>query len=68
MPKTPAKPLSPDQVLDKIAKYCAYQERCVKDVKDKLKTYDIAEEEKNNSLIYSSMPDICPPIIFMNSP
>lgn len=52
MPKTTAKPLSPDQVLDKIAKYCAYQERCVKDVKDKLKTYDIAEEEKNKILDY----------------
>lgn len=52
MPKTPAKPLSPDQVLDKMAKYCAYQERCVKDVKDKLKTYDIAEEEKNKILDY----------------
>lgn len=52
MPKTPAKPLSPDQVLDKMAKYCAYQERCVKDVNDKLKTYDIAEEEKNKILDY----------------
>lgn len=52
MPKTPAKPLSPDQVLDKMAKYCAYQEHCVKDVKDKLKTYDITEEEKNKILDY----------------
>ncbi len=52
MPKTPAKPLSSDQVLDKMAKYCAYQERCVKDVKDKLKTYDIAEKEKNIILEY----------------
>ena len=52
MPKTTAKPLSPDQVLDKMAKYCAYQERCVKDVKDKLKTYDIAEKEKNIILEY----------------
>ena len=52
MPKTSAKPLSPDQVLDKMAKFCAYQERCVKDVKDKLKTYDIAEKEKNIILEY----------------
>ncbi len=52
MPKTPAKSLSPDQVLDKMAKYCAYQERCIKDVKDKLKTYDIAEKEKNIILEY----------------
>ena len=52
MPRTPAKPLSPDQVLDKMAKYCAYQERCVKDVKDKLKTFDISEEEKTKILDY----------------
>jgi regulatory protein len=52
MPKSPAKPLTPDQVLDKMAKYCAYQERCVKDVKDKLKTFGIAEEEKKKILKY----------------
>ena len=46
------KPLTPDQVLDKMAKYCAYQERCVKDVKDKLKTFDISEEEKTIILDY----------------
>ena len=52
MPKQPAKPLTPDQVLDKMAKYCAYQERCVKDVRDKLKTFDIPEEEKTKILDY----------------
>ena len=52
MPKVPAKPLTPDQVLDKMAKYCAYQERCVKDVRDKLKTFDILEEEKTKILDY----------------
>lgn len=52
MPKQPAKPLTPDQVLDKMAKYCAYQERCVKEVRDKLKTFDIAEEEKTKILEY----------------
>jgi len=46
------KPLTPDQVLNKMAKYCAYQERCVKDVKDKLKTFDIPEEEKTKILDY----------------
>ena len=46
MPQKPTKPLTPDQVLDKMAKYCAYQERCVKDVRDKLKTFDIPEEDK----------------------
>ena len=52
MPKTPSKPLTPDQVLDKMAKYCAYQERCVKDVRDKLKTFDISEEKKTEILNY----------------
>ena len=52
MPKSPAKPLTPDQVLDKMAKYCAYQERCVKDVRDKLKTFDIPQKEKNEILDY----------------
>ena len=52
MPKTPQKPLSPDQVLDKMAKYCAYQERCVKDVRDKLKTFDLPEEEKTKIIEY----------------
>ena len=52
MPKSPAKLLTPDQVLDKIAKYCAYQERCVKDVRDKLKTFDIPQEEKTKILDY----------------
>lgn len=52
MPKQPDKPLSPDQVLDKMAKYCAYQERCVKDVRDKLKTFDLPQEEKDEILDY----------------
>ena len=52
MPKTPSKPLTPDQVLDKVAKYCAYQERCVKDVRDKLKTFDLPQDEKEKILDY----------------
>ena len=52
MPKKPQKSLTPDQVLDKMAKYCAYQERCVKDVRDKLKTFEIPEEEKAKILDY----------------
>ena len=52
MPKKSDKPLTPEQVLDKMAKYCAYQERCVKDVKDKLKTFDIAQEAKSEILDY----------------
>ena len=52
MPKAPAKPLTPDQVLDKMAKYCAYQERCVKDVRDKLMTYDISQADRDKVLEY----------------
>ena len=52
MPQHPAKPLTPDQVLDKMAKYCAYQERCVKDVTDKLKSFDIPQESKDEILEY----------------
>ena len=52
MLKKPAQPLTPDQVLDKMAKYCAYQERCVKDVREKLKTFDLPDEEKAKILDY----------------
>lgn len=47
-----AKPLSPDQVLDKMAKYCAYQERCVKDVTEKLNTYDLPQKDREEILAY----------------
>ena len=52
MPQKSVKPLSPDKVLDKMAKYCAYQERCVKDVRDKLKTYDIPQVDRDKILEY----------------
>jgi len=52
MPAQPQKPLTPDQVLDKMAKYCAYQERCVKDVNDKLKTFEISAKEREDILNY----------------
>ena len=52
MPQKSDKTLSPDQVLDKMAKYCAYQERCVKDVRDKLKTYDLSQEDCDKILEY----------------
>ena len=47
-----AKPLSSDQVLDKMAKYCAYQERCEKEVVDKLKTFEISEKDREDILRY----------------
>lgn len=47
-----SKPLSPDQVLDKMAKYCAYQERSVKEVTDKLKTFEISEKDREEIINY----------------
>lgn len=41
-----------EQVLDKMAKYCAYQERCVKDVTDKLRSFDIPQVAKDEILAY----------------
>lgn len=52
MAKQSDKPVTPEQVLDKMAKYCAYQERCVKDVTEKLKTYEIAEKDRFEILNY----------------
>lgn len=52
MAKQPTKPLSPDQVLDKMAKYCAYQERCTKDVTEKLRTFELPQKEKESILAY----------------
>ena len=52
MPKKNDKPLTPDQVLDKMGKYCAYQERCVKDVTDKLRSFDITQETKDTIMAY----------------
>ena len=52
MPTKAQKPLTPDQVLDKMAKYCAYQERCVKEVTDKLKTFEISEKDREDILNY----------------
>ena len=52
MPLKSDKPLSPDQVLDKMAKYCAYQERCVKDVTEKLKAFELPLKEKESILAY----------------
>lgn len=52
MAKQPDKSPSPDQVLDKMAKYCAYQERCEKDVVEKLKTFDISQKDRDDIFNY----------------
>lgn len=41
-----------EHVLDKMAKYCAYQERCVKDVVEKLRTYPLSEQDQETILAY----------------
>jgi len=47
-----SKDLTADQVLEKMAKYCAYQERCVKDVAEKLRTYPLSEQDQETILAY----------------
>lgn len=34
--------------LEKMAKFCAYQERCQSEVKQKLRSFDLTEEETEN--------------------
>ena len=35
-----------EEVLNKMRKYCAFQERCVSDVKNKLDRYIISKKKK----------------------
>ncbi len=35
-------------VISKMAKFCAYQERCLMEVKEKLNTFDISTDEKKD--------------------
>ena len=44
--------MTADQILDKMAKYCAYQERSVKEVTDKLKTFEISEKDLEEIINY----------------
>ena len=44
--------MTADQILDKMAKYCAYQERSVKEVTDKLKTFEISEKDREEIINY----------------
>ncbi len=44
--------LTADQILDKMAKYCAYQERSMKEVTDKLKTFEISEKDREEIINY----------------
>ena len=44
--------MTADQILDKMAKYCAYQERSVKEVTDKLKTFEISEKAREEMINY----------------
>ena len=46
MPIQQKKPTYFKDVLQKLERYCAYQERCHQDVKEKLKSFSISHEEK----------------------
>ncbi|MFN4080809.1 MAG: regulatory protein RecX [Saprospiraceae bacterium] len=43
--KLPSKPLTPDQVLERMERYCAYQERCPSEVAAKLREFDLPAVE-----------------------
>jgi len=49
---SPKKQLTPQQAKLKIAAFCAYQERCQQEVRDKLYAYGLHEEEVENLLSY----------------
>jgi len=49
---SPKKQLTPQQAKLKIASFCAYQERCQQEVRDKLYTYGLNGEEVENLLSY----------------
>ncbi len=42
------KPITANQALTKLMRYCAYQERCHQDVSAKLSTYGLSEDEIGN--------------------
>lgn len=46
------KQLSLPKVLEKVVKYCAYQERCVADVEDKLLGFELTDKEKDQIIDY----------------
>ncbi len=50
--KDAAKPFSTDQVLDKMVQYCAYQERCTKEVKEKLMSFGLSDNERQQLFEY----------------
>ncbi|KEO72088.1 regulatory protein RecX [Anditalea andensis] len=49
---SPKKQLTPQQAKLKIASFCAYQERCQQEVRDKLYSYGLNPEEVENLLSY----------------
>lgn len=49
---SPKKHFTPQQAKLKIASFCAYQERCQQEVRDKLYTYGLSGEEVEDILSY----------------
>lgn len=45
-------PVPLEQVLDKMARYCGYRERCIKEVKDKLKSFDVSAKDRDEIFQY----------------
>lgn len=44
--------LTTKDITHKLEQYCAYQERCHKEVIDKLWTFPLSEEERNNIIVH----------------
>ena len=42
----PARPLTPEEVLARIERYCAYQDRCLREVRAKLQQYSLSPSQQ----------------------
>jgi regulatory protein len=45
MPKYPLAPLTPDEALQKMERFCAYRERCPKEVRSKLAEFGLSRAD-----------------------
>lgn len=45
MPKYPPAPLTPDEALQKMERFCAYRERCPKEVRSKLAEFGLSRAD-----------------------
>lgn len=41
-----------EKIKEKLAKYCAYQDRCLWEIENKLKQYNLSREEKDEIIVF----------------